>query len=512
MHCKAREINLVAIRNRMVFIRMRFRRFISVPVLLAAFAASVTAAQQRPEPLPNIVIIFTDDLGYGDIGSFGAKGYETPNLDKLARQGTVFRNFHVAQAVCSASRAGLQTGCYPNRIGIHGALGPKGVTGINAKEMTLAEMVKQRGYATAMFGKWHLGHQPQFLPPNHGYDEYFGLPYSNDMWPFHPEYANAPLSKKREGYPELPMIEGTNIVIPKIEPKHQEQLTTWYTEHAVRFIKAHSNQPFLLLLTHSMPHVPLFVSDKFKGKTKRGLFGDVIMEIDWSVGEVLKALEQAGIEKNTWVIFTSDNGPWLNYGDHAGTALPLREGKGTSWDGGIRVPCIMRWPGRIPAGKESSRMLMTIDLFPTIANLIGARLPKHPIDGKNVWPIISGQRKAPNPHSSYWIYYANNQLQAVISGDGQWKLVLPHKYRTLNGRPGGAGGKPVNYDQNEVTQPELYKLGTDMSESIEVSSKYPAIMKRLLAEAERARAQLGDNLARRNGAGVRPAGTAAEPE
>jgi len=479
--------------------------------LLLLLAISVPAAS-RPAGAqkPNIVIIFTDDLGYGDIGVFGAKGYQTPNLDKLAGEGRIFRNFHVAQAVCSASRAGLQTGCYPNRIGIHGALSPRSKLGLSTNEMTLAELVKQRGYATALFGKWHLGDSGDFLPLHHGYDEYYGLPYSNDMWPNHPEYANAGAAKKRLGYPELPMIEGDRVVIPKIEPKHQEQLTTWYTERAVQFIEKHRSDPFLLLVTHNMPHVPLFVSDKFRGKTQRGLFGDVISEIDWSVGQIVQALDRAGLRDNTWVIFTSDNGPWLSYGDHAGTALPLREGKGTSWEGGTRVPCVMRWPGKIPAGTESRDMLMTIDLLPTIAGLTGAALPKHPIDGKDVWPIISGRSGAKNPHEAYWIYYAKNELQAIMSGDGHWKLVLPHGYRTLNGRPGGTGGKPAPYDQARVEKACLYDLENDISETTDVSEKNPKIMERLMAQAESARAELGDAITGRVGKGVRPAGAAVE--
>jgi arylsulfatase len=479
-----------------------FMRVVALAALI--FTAFVAHAAARP----NIVIIFMDDMGYADIGAFGAKGYQTPNLDRLAKEGCVYRNFHVAQAVCSASRAALQTGCYPNRVGIHGALGPRATHGINSEEMTLGELARQRGYATAMFGKWHLGHLPQFLPVNNGYDEYFGLPYSNDMWPFHPEYADAPLAKKRQGYPELPMIEGTNVVIPKMEAKDQEQLTTWYTERSVKFIKEHRNKPFLLLLTHNMPHVPLYVSDKFKGKTKRGLFGDVIEEIDWSAGQVMQALKEAGVEKNTWVIFTSDNGPWLSYGDHAGSALPLREGKGTSWEGGTRTPCIMRWPGKIEAGTESKAMMMTIDLFPTIANLIGASLPAHTIDGKDVMPLVLNKRGAKNPHSAYWIYYADNQLQSVISGDGRWKLVLPHKYRSMAGQPGGKGGKPAKYGDGTITSAELYDLFADVSETKDVSAQHPDIVRRLQAQAEEARAELGDSLQKRTGSGVRPAGQA----
>jgi len=481
-----------------------------VVVLAAGCIGSAHAAKQGT--LPNIVIVFADDQGYADVGVFGAKGFRTPNLDRLAAEGCVFRNFHVAQPVCSASRAGLLTGCYPNRIGIHGALGPGSKVGISNDEMTLAQLVKQKGYATAIFGKWHLGDSQQFLPLQHGFDEYFGLPYSNDMWPLHPDLVKLPsdAEKRKRGYPDLIMIEGNQVVIPKVTGADQDQLTTWYAEHAVEFIAQNKDRPFLLYLAHNMPHVPLHVSDKFRGKTERGLYGDVIAEIDWSVGQVMDALKRAGVEDKTWVIYTSDNGPWLSYGDHAGSAYPLREGKGTCWEGGTREPCILRWPGRIPAGTESKQMLMTIDLFPTIAKLIRADLPKHTIDGLDVWPIISGKRGAKNPHAAYWFYYGANQLQAVVSGDGRWKLQLPHTYRTLGGRPGGHGGTPVNYEQREIECPELYDLVNDVSESTDVAAQHPDIVKRLEAEAEKARRELGDSLSNVKGKGVREPGRVAQ--
>jgi arylsulfatase len=478
--------------------------------LAAGFASNVYAAQTGK--LPNIVIIFTDDQGYADVGVFGAKGFRTPNLDRLASEGCIFRNFHVAQPVCSASRAGLLTGCYPNRIGIHGALGPRTKVGINSTEMTLAELLKQRGYATAIFGKWHLGDAPQFLPLQHGFDEYFGLPYSNDMWPLHPDLINLPPNNKRRkrGYPNLVMFEGNKVVIPQITHEDQNQLTTWYAERAVKFIEQHKDRPFFLYLAHNMPHVPLHVSDKFRGKTERGLYGDVIEEIDWSVGQVMDALKRTGLEENTWIMFTSDNGPWLSYGDHAGSAYPLREGKGTCWEGGTREPCVMRWPGRIPAGTECTQMLMTIDLFPTIAKLINADLPKHKIDGLDVWPIISGKSGAKNPHASYWFYYEVNELQSVVTADGRWKLQLPHTYRTLGGRPGGHGGMPVPYEQRKLERAELYDLVNDISEATDVAGQHADIVKGLEVEAEEARQELGDTLTRRKGQGVREPGRVAQ--
>ena len=466
-------------------------------VFLLAFLSLVFArAEQR---LPNIVIIFTDDQGYADVGVFGAKGFTTPNLDRMAAEGRKFTNFLVSQPVCSASRAALLTGCYSNRLGIHGALGPRDPRGISDKEMTLAELLKQKGYATGMAGKWHLGRAPQFLPVHHGFDEYFGLPYSNDMWPQHPETGPG-------AYPGLPLIEGDKVVKENVTHEDQAQLTTWYTERAVKFIDANKDRPFFFYLAHNMPHVPLHVSDKFKGKSERGLYGDVIEEIDWSVGEVLAALKRNGLDEKTWVIFTSDNGPWLNYGEHAGSAGPLREGKGTNWEGGTREPCIMRWPGKIPAGSVSNDMLMTIDLFPTMAKRIGGELPAHKIDGLDVWPLIAGEPGAKNPHDAYFFYYEMNQLQAVLSGDGRWKLQLPHTFRTLNGKPGGKGGTPAKYEQRKLEQAELYDLEKDVSESANVAAGNPEIVKRLEAEAEKAREDMGDSLFQRKGAGTREPG------
>ena len=280
-----------------------------------AFAATLTAATPAASgPPPNVVLIYCDDLGYADIGPFGGRT-PTPHLDRLAREGTRFTRFYVAQPVCSASRAALMTGCYPNRIGIAGALSPNATVGISAGETTLAQLVKPRGYATAMFGKWHLGHHPEFLPTRHGFDEYLGLPYSNDMWPRHPE---APVGT----YPPLPLIDGERTVQTMPD---QTQLTTWYTERAVKFIESHAQQPFLLYVAHSMPHVPIHVSEKFRGRSGQGLYGDVVMEIDWSVGEILSTLRRLKLEDNTIVVFISDNGPFLSYGEHAGSAAPLRE-------------------------------------------------------------------------------------------------------------------------------------------------------------------------------------------
>jgi arylsulfatase A-like enzyme len=347
-----------------------------------------------------------------------------------------------------------------------------------------------------MVGKWHLGHHPPFLPTRHGFDEYFGLPYSNDMWPYHPEM-------KAGTFPPLPLFENESIINTNVTAADQCHLTTWYTERAVKFIDKNRSRPFFLYVAHNMPHVPLYVSDKFKGKSKQGLYGDVIMEIDWSVGEITAALKRNGLDKNTLVIFGSDNGPWLSYGNHAGSAGPLREGKGTAWEGGIRTPWLMRWPGNIPAGTVCDTFLMTIDILPTIAKLTDCPLPKQKVDGLNVWPLLAGEKGAKNPHDGYWLYYASNELQAVT--DGRWKLQFPHTYRTLAGQPGGRDGIPAKYELKKIATAELYDLKNDIGEATDLAAKHPDIVKRLESLAEAARAELGDTLTKRKGSGVRPA-------
>jgi arylsulfatase A-like enzyme len=447
-----------------------------------------SAAARADDPPPNVVLILADDLAYADLGCYGAIGYQTPNLDRLAREGVKFTDFYAAQAVCSASRAALLTGCYPNRVGILGALGPHAGFGISPKETTLAEALKSRGYATAIFGKWHLGDAPEFLPTRHGFDEYFGLPYSNDMWPKHPEAPDA--------YPDLPLIEGDRVVARNPD---QRQLTTWYTEHAVDFIERNASRPFFLYLPHSMPHVPLHVSDKFAGRTERGLFGDVIEEIDWSVGRVLDALHRHDLDGRTLVIFTSDNGPWLSYGDHAGSAGPFREGKGTSFDGGQREPCLMRWPGVIPAGSVCREPAMTIDLLPTLARLAGADVPGG-IDGRDIAPLLRGEPGARSPHEALYFYW-DRGLQAVRSG--RWKLHFPHDYRHLD--VPGSGGRPGRY-ANRHLDAALFDLEDDPGETRDVSAEHPEVVRRLEALAEEARRDLGDSATGREGAGVRPPG------
>ncbi|MEN8122496.1 MAG: sulfatase-like hydrolase/transferase, partial [Bacteroidota bacterium] len=278
---------------------------------------------------PNIVLIFIDDMGYADVGCFGATDYKTPNIDQLANEGARFTDFYVSQAVCSASRGALLTGCYSERIGIKGALMPNSNIGINPDEIIIPEMLKEQGYATGIFGKWHLGHHKEFLPLQHGFDEYLGLPYSNDMWPVGFDgVPQAGTGKRKSNYPPLPLFSDNQVVDTIASLEDQAKLTTLYTEKAVQFIQKHKNEPFFLYMPHSMVHVPIAVSDKFKGKSGKGLFADVMMELDWSVGQILKTLKENGLDENTLVVFTSDNGPWLNFGNHAGSADPLREGKG----------------------------------------------------------------------------------------------------------------------------------------------------------------------------------------
>jgi len=451
----------------------------------------LTASETRAET-PNVVIIFTDDQGYADLGCYGGTHVVTPHLDRLATQGMRFTDFYVSQAVCGASRAALLTGCYPNRIGLLGAPGPTSNQGVNSHETLLSELLHQKGYATSAIGKWHLGHRTPFLPLQHGFDQYFGLPYSNDMWPSHPDKAK---------FPNLPLIEGNRVINPQVTSEDQNLLTRSYTEHAVDFIRQHKEQPFFLYVAHSMPHVPLHTSPEFRGKTGKGIYADVIAEIDESVGQVLATLHECGLDEKTLVIFSTDNGPWLSYGNHAGSAGPLREGKGTTFEGGVRVPCLMRWPGRIPAGAVCRELAATIDILPTIAGRVGCALPSHPIDGHDIWPLMSGQPDAKTPHESY-LYYWGHELQAIRAG--RWKLHFPHAYRSLTGAP-GQDGKPAGYTEQKIDL-SLYDLEADIGESHDVRAQHPDIVTHLQQLAETARLDLGDSAKNMTGAGYREPG------
>ncbi len=462
---------------------------VTTAVGLLGGARPAHATNPPPGRPPNVVIVYADDLGYGDIGAYGAPRIRTPHVDRLASEGVRFTDFYVAQAVCSASRAALLTGTYPNRIGILGALMPQSTNGIAEAETTLGELLKARGYATAVYGKWHLGHLPPFLPTRNGFDDYLGLPYSNDMWPNHPE-------KMR--FPPLPLYSRDAVLT--INPD-QSQLTGEYARQAVAFIEAHREGPFFVYLAHTMPHVPIFASERFRGRSKQGLYGDVIEEIDDSVGQVLAALRRLGLERDTLVIFASDNGPWLSYGDHAGSAGPLREGKGTAFEGGVRVPFVARWPGRIPAGSVVREPAMTIDVLPTIARLVGAPLPPLPIDGLDIAPLLLGEPGARSPHEALYFYYGT-ELRALRGG--RYKLVLPHRSQTLDGKA-GSGGIPGKYRQAEVPL-ALYDLVDDVGETTDVAAAHPDVVARLSALAEKAREDLGDSLTGRTGRGLREPG------
>jgi arylsulfatase A len=460
-------------------------------IIAGIFFGSSSCAFGVENSPPNVVFIFTDDQGYADLGCFGGKGLRTPHLDAMAAAGRKMTRHYVSSPVCSASRAALLTGCLHSRVSIHSALMPDSPVGLHPQEETLAELLKTRGYRTALIGKWHLGRPEALLPTAHGFDRYFGIPYSNDMWP-HNSAAQPP-------FPPLPLIEGTQVIETIDE---QTTLLHRHTEKAVSFIKDSADQPFFLFFTPFLPHVPLSARPQFRhDQNDESLYASVLEEIDAAVGQILTTLDELKLADKTLVVFTSDNGPWLSYGSHAGSAGALREGKTTIWEGGIRVPCIARWPGKIPAGTSSAEPVMTIDWLPTIASLSGAALPQKKIDGRNIWPLLNGENKAKSPHEFLPIYYAQNHLQAIISGP--WKLVLPHTYPSVTDQPRATGGIRGTTRQITVNEPELYQLEDDPSEKNNLAAKEPAVLARLQDYAKKIRADLGDRGA--PGPGVRPA-------
>lgn len=445
--------------------------FKTIAAFSLSYGLACTKLSQNGNP-PNFVIIFLDDSGWADFKPFGNPGYPTPNVLQLARQGCRFTNFYVPQAVCSASRASLLSGCYPGRTKVFGAHGP-GARGLNPKFTTLGEVLRSRGYNTAVFGKWHIGDQPDTRPPARGFDESCGLMYSNDMWKHHP------VSPEYWGQWPLQYWENGKITIEEVTEKEQAMLTTWYTEHAVDFINRNKNHPFFLYVPHSMPHVPLFCSDKFRGRSGSGLYADVMMEIDWSVGRIVETLKTNGLEDNTVVIFSSDNGPWISYGNHAGKT-PFREAKGTTFDGGTRSACIIKYPERIKPNTISEKAFCSIDILPTLCHLAGAKFPDNEIDGKNVLDIITDKIGAKNPHE-YYAFSNGSNFEGVISGDGNWKLHVPHNYRTLvEGGKNGAAGK---YKQDRI-ELSLFDMENDPYEQVNVIEKYPQIASKLKKIAE----------------------------
>lgn len=449
---------------------------------------------------PNIILILIDDMGWADLGCTGARDYETPVLDGLAAEGVRFTDFYASQAVCGASRASLLTGCYAERVGYQGAPGPGSKIGLHPEEETIADLLRAQGYATAAIGKWHLGVFPEFQPARQGFDAFFGLPYSNDMWPL--GYDGKPLpGGAKSQYPPLPLIRDGQIIDEIDSLEKQSRLTEMYTREALGFIDRNAARPFFLYLPHAMVHTPIAAGEAFRGRSRRGPYGDVVMELDASTGRILDRLRRHGLEDDTIVVFTSDNGPWLNFGTHAGSAGPLREGKGTMFEGGARVPFLLRWPGRVPGGRVVSDIASTIDLLPTFCHWAGSPLPKKPIDGLNLGPFLEG--KSPAGPRDHFFYYYGQELRAVRKG--RWKLIFPHVSRSYVGVEPGTEGMPGPYAK-VTTDLELYDLREDIGETRDLAGRHPDVVADLQALAEIARAELGDRLTGRRGRGEREPG------
>ncbi len=464
--------------------------FLLAIAMMSALPTTGKTAGQRP---PNFIVIFTDDQGYQDIGCFGSPDIATPNLDRMAAEGMRFTDFYVAAPVCTPSRAALLTGKYPKRLGMaKGVLFPhSGDNGLDPNEITIADHLKKKNYATACIGKWHLGHLDKYLPTAQGFDTYYGIPYSNDMW-LAPELKPAKdiqllngvtmkqmktfgakkATKKSRG--KVPLMRNNEIIE---FPADQATLTKRYAEEAVRFIEQNKEQPFFIYMTPAMPHVPLFASEAFKGKSKAGLYGDTIEEIDWAVGHIFQALEKHGLTDNTLVVFTSDNGPWLSHGKNGGHALPLHNGKGSTFEGGMRVPCIMKMPGTIPAGSICSEMASTIDLLPTISNMAGLPV-KYEIDGHDIGGLLRGNPGIKTPHDFFLYYLHNGTLSAIRMGE--WKLILSVPVQGYSQKV-----ESRKYSA-ETFEPELYNLRDDIGETRNLYRQHPEIAEKLL---ERARAE-----------------------
>ena len=409
----------------------------------AAMAGSAAGAQTAGKP--NIVFIFCDDLGYGDLGCYGSK-IRTPNLDRMAAEGMRFTNFCSADPVCSPSRAALLTGRYPTRVGVPRVFFPQDKDGLNTDETTLANVLKAAGYKTMCIGKWHLGRPAEYLPTSRGFDEYFGIPYSNDMTP-------------------RVLLHNTEVIE---EPAALDTLTKRYTEQALRFIRESKNAPFFLYMPHTFPHIPLGASADFRGKSAEGLYGDVVEELDWSVGQVLGALKENGLESNTLVMFSSDNGPW-----YQGSAGKLRGRKNTTYEGGVREPFIARWPGHVPKGRVSDVVCSMMDVFPTVSKLCGAKLPEKPLDGLDIWPVLSGRTQ--QMERDPLLYFNVWDLQCARWGD--WKLHVA-RHNTAAYAPAPPGG----IHNFALPKPELYNLASDPDESYDVAPEHPGIVQKMQAK------------------------------
>jgi arylsulfatase len=443
-----------------------------------------------------------DDMGYGDTEPYGMTGIQTPNFNKLAQQGTRFTHFNAAQPVCTASRAGLLTGCYPSRVQMSGALLPMDHFALNPSEETIASILKKVGYKTEMLGKWHLGNKPPYFPIHYGFDQFYGIPYSHDIWPIdYDGYKKVTDAKDyRSMFPVLQLISQDNPVDTIRNIDDAARLTTLFTEKAVSYIHENKGNPFFLIVNHPMPHVPLAVSDKFKGKSELGLFGDVIMELDWSLGQIMNVLDDERLAMNTILIIISDNGPWLHFGNNAGSSGGFREGKNTTFEGGNRVPCIIRWPKKVAAGDVQSEFMTNMDLPPTIAAACGAPLPEKKIDGLNFLPLLTGEtKKGPREVFYYYFGFRANNLEAIRYK--HWKLVLPHRANSYQALPGNdrypGATNPVNIPLS------LYDLSHDPGERYDVSFLYPEIVAKIQSLAEGAREELGDDLTNRKGKNVR---------
>lgn len=450
-----------------VFLNKIYIMNVKILLIVSCLGLFNCTSKKEDTKQPNVVLFFLDDSGWGDFSPFGSPEYKTPNVQKLADEGCRFTNFYVPQAICSASRSALLTGCYPGRTKMFGAHGPN-AKGVDPKFATMGEMFQKGGYRTAIFGKWHIGDQPETRPAARGFDESAGLMYSNDMWEHHatnPEYwGRWPLSYWKNN----------EIIIDRVTPDNQKQLTTWAAKESVDFIEKNKENPFFLYVPFSMPHVPLFCSEKFEGQSGQGLYADVMIELDWAIGEVLNKIKDTGNEENTIVVFSSDNGPWAVYGEHAGVT-PFREAKATSFDGGLKSACIIKYPKYIKKESTESKLICSIDLMPTLSKITGVALLDNEIDGKDISPIILGDQKATNPHE-YYAISKGNKFESVISGDGKWKLHLPHGYHTIieGGKDGQAG-----LQENCEIKLSLYNLMDDPFEENNVIDNYPAISKRL---------------------------------